>query len=246
VSLSVDKSLIRNYADYYDRDRGLSEWRRLGAVDKCSNILTLCSALEHDHIVEIGCGEGAILERLAQLGFGLSLTGLDISASAVSSTRQKNIPRTNIQVFDGCEIPFGDIQFDLAILSHVLEHVEYPRKLIYEAARIAKNVFVEVPLEDNWRMPGNFVFDRVGHINFYSRKTIRQLVQSCGLEVKAERLSHSSRECYAYRKGALKGGATYLAKQTALAIAPRMASRMLTYHFALVGSKVRLMDPNFR
>src|SRR5580704_12344433 len=81
--LSVDKALAQNYADYYEPQDDLLEWRRLGAADKCANIVRLCSRLEHHDVLEIGCGDGAILERLAGDGFGARFAGLEISPSGV-------------------------------------------------------------------------------------------------------------------------------------------------------------------
>ena len=45
--------------------------------------------------------------------------------------------------------PDLDGEFDLGILSHVLEHVREPGELLAEVARVAKAVVVEVPLEAN-------------------------------------------------------------------------------------------------
>jgi|SRR5215470_3051711 len=240
MTLSVDKSLAENYSAYYDEQQDdLPEWRRLGAVDKCSNIIRLCSSFDHSSILEIGCGEGAILERLSSLGFGSRFTGLEISPSGVRRVEEKNIRGVEVQLFDGSEVPFSDSWFDLAILSHVLEHVEYPRKLIYEAARVAKHVFVEVPLEDNRRLSDDFVFDRVGHINFYSGKTIRRLVQSCDMEVLGGHLSHSSPASYVYRKGKWRGYVTYLIKEAGLRACPGVSTRNFTYHYSLTYSRVK-------
>ena len=237
MALSVSKGLVGNYANYYEQDAGLSEWRRLGAIDKCANIVRLCSGYERREVLEIGCGDGAILERLALTGFGARFTGLEISASAVRAVQEKNIPGASVELFDGYELRFADKQFDLAILSHVVEHVEHPRRLIEEAARAARKVFVEVPLEDNLRLPEDFVFDRVGHINFYNVKTIRRLVQSCGMVILGAHLSHSSLSSYVYRKGRFGGGASYLIKESLLRISPKLAAATFTYHYALVYAK---------
>lgn len=233
MTLSVAKYLAENYANYYDQEEALFEWRRLGALDKCSNIIQLCSAIQHDAILEIGCGDGAILERLSKLAFGVKFTGLEISPGAVTRARQKRVPNLDVQLFDGYEIPIPAQSFDLAILTHVLEHVEYPRKLIQEASRVAKNVFIEVPLEDTWLLSDDFVFDRVGHINFYSRKTIRRVVQSCEMKITGGRLCHSSLQAYIYRKGSWRGGLTYLVKEAALRLWPDAVSACLTYNYAM-------------
>jgi SAM-dependent methyltransferase len=229
--------LAENYAHYYDQDDDLAEWRQLGALDKCQNIVLLCSGLERDEILEIGCGDGALLERLIALKWGSRFAGLEISPSAVRCVRQKKLPKVEVQLFDGYQTPYEDKRFDLAILSHVIEHVEYPRKLIHEAARVAKNVFLEVPLEDNGRLKDDFVFDRVGHINFYNVKTIRSLIQSCGLKILDARLSHSSLSSYVYRKGAWRGNLSYLIKELGLRVWPKAATRWFTYHYSLTYAK---------
>jgi hypothetical protein len=83
MALSVSKGLVENYAHYYEQDAGLSEWRRLGAIDKRANIVRVCAGYERKEVLEIGCGDGAILERLALTGFGTRFTELEISPSAV-------------------------------------------------------------------------------------------------------------------------------------------------------------------
>jgi SAM-dependent methyltransferase len=233
MSMSVDGKLVENYEHYYDRDDNTAEWRKLGAVDKCSNIVRLCTGLAHDRVLEIGCGEGALLERLASVKFGREFVGLEISASGVQMVEKKNMPNVSAKLFDGYELPYRERCFDLAILSHVLEHVEYPRRLIREAARVAATVFVEVPLENNCRLSEDFVFDRVGHINFYDRRCIRRLVQSCNMNIVGAVLSHSSLASYVYRKGHLRGGLAYFTKELGLRAWPGAATGLFTYHYSL-------------
>jgi SAM-dependent methyltransferase len=240
MPLSVQRALTENYRDYYDQEDGLTEWRRLGAIDKCTNILRLCSEVEHTTVLEVGCGNGAILERLLELNFGARYTGLEISSSAVRRVREKNLPDVEVGLFDGYQIPEQSKCFDLAILSHVLEHVEYPRQLIYEAARVAKTVFVEVPLENNWRLSRDFVSDRVGHIDFYCVKTIRRLVQSSGLQILQAHLSHNSLPVYVYRKGRLRGYLSCLVKELALKFFPTIATSALTYNYSLIYTSASL------
>lgn len=229
--LSVRATLRCNYSDYYSE--GESEWRRLGAIAKAENIVRLCEHHPHGRILEIGSGDGAILKELSERGFGESLHAIDISQSGVDTVRRREIPGLReCRLFDGHNVPYGDDCFDLAILSHVLEHVEYPRRLIYEASRVSRLVFIEVPLEDNSHLEKNFVFDRVGHINFYSRRTFRRLVQTCDLEVVDQIVSNPGREGYRYRSGRI-GTLKYLVKEAALRLAPRLATSVWTYHSAL-------------
>jgi methyltransferase family protein len=229
--IAVDPRLQRNYDEYY---AGVSEWRELGAIDKASNILALCSSQQPATVLEIGAGEGAVLQRLADSGFGQRHYALEISASGVECIRSRRIASlVDCRVFDGYAVPYADATFDLAILSHVLEHVEHPRLLLNEAARVADHVFIEVPLEHTRRLARNFVWDAVGHINFFTAQTIRLLVQSCGHEVLAQRENHPARRQYQYRLGR-KGTLVYLVKEAALRTTPAMAQSLWTYHSSLL------------
>lgn len=231
-NIAISDRFKANYGDYYEQ--GASEWRWLGALDKANNLVSLCSALPHSSILEIGAGEGSILKRLSDTGFGGKLYALEISPTGVEAINKRGIPRlVECLLFDGYRIPYDDHKFDLAILSHVLEHVEYPRRLIHEAARIAEHVFVEVPLEDTMRLKPDFVVDKVGHINFYSARTIRRLMQTCGLDVLHQTVTNPSKAVHTYRKGR-KGLFNYFVREGFLRILPSLASRLFVYHSSLV------------
>jgi ubiquinone/menaquinone biosynthesis C-methylase UbiE len=233
--ITVNDKLKINYDHYYES--GKSEWRWLGALDKTQNIVNLCGLYAHKTILEIGSGDGSILKRLSDLKFGDELTSLEISKSAMETIKSRNIkPLTECKLFDGYNIPYQDNQFDLAVLSHIVEHLEYPRKLLYEAARVARYVFLEVPSEDTLRLKDDYVFNKVGHINFYSPKTIRRLVQTCDLEVLKQSVTNPSFSLYRYQSG-LKGVLRYLPKQVLLKVAPRLATHLFTYHCAIVCQK---------
>lgn len=238
-TFSTSAGLEQNYDEYY---KGASEWRRLGAIDKTSNILEMCKGYPHQSVLDVGAGEGSILERLSEFNFGDELYALEISTSGVEAIKNRNIRSlVECRKFDGYSIPYTDGKFDLAILSHVIEHVEHPRKLLYETARVADYLFIEVPLEDTIRMPRNYKATKTGHINFYSPKTIRRLAQTCGLEVIAQRVVNPCLQVYQY-KGGKKGTLNYCIKEGALRFFPKIASQIWTYHSALLCRKSSAHD----
>lgn len=233
---AVSAELRGRYDRYYDA--GPSEWRRLGAFAKAENVLALCGEIPHESLLEIGAGEGALLARLAELGFGRWLHAAEISESGVREIRARGIPGlAACERFDGGALPWPDDCFDLALLSHVLEHAEHPRQLLAEAARVARAVFVEVPLEDNWRLPRDFRPDGVGHINFFSPRSLRRFAQTCGLEVLAEKVAVPSREAMVFRSGR-RGALAHALKRLGLRAAPPLATRLATYHGALLCRRV--------
>ena len=162
---SVNERFRRHYDEYYsDGDFG---YKRLSRLDTTANVRELCADIAHGRVLEIGCGDGILLELLSEEGEGFvdELWGVEIAESAVEATKRRKIPKLReCSMFDGYTLKYEDDYFDLAVMSHVLEHVEYPRRLLYEAGRVAQHVFVEVPLELTVRLPDDHSFGNTGHI----------------------------------------------------------------------------------
>ena len=90
-------------------------------------------------VLDIGCGEGYVLDELAARGV-TNVQGVDI----VDIRQTKDYP---FRLYDGETVPFPDRTFDLVVLSFVLHHVPNGKKLalLEEALRVsrAKVVIVE-------------------------------------------------------------------------------------------------------
>ena len=90
-------------------------------------------------VLDIGCGEGYVLDELAARGV-TGVQGVDI----VDIRGNKDYP---FRLYDGETLPFPDRSFDLVVLSFVLHHVPNEKKLVLieEALRVsrAKVVVVE-------------------------------------------------------------------------------------------------------
>lgn len=229
--MTLDPGLKTHYDHFYS---GASEWRWLGAVGKAKNIVHLCDGIPTHKVLEIGAGDGAVLQRLSELGFGRELYALEISESAASLIWQRKISTlAGCALFDGYRMPYQDNAFDLAILSHVVEHLEHPRLLLAEAKRIAEHVFVEVPLEYHLRTPPDFRWTPTGHINLYSPLLIRQLVQSVGFQVIRMKVTNPGYPVYRYQFGR-KAFFRYLLKELPLRVSPGLATKLFAYHCSLL------------
>jgi SAM-dependent methyltransferase len=68
-------------------------------------------------IVDLGCGTGAILQRLGNPDKNV---GIDLSPLAISFCRARGL--NNVREGDICALPFADHSFDAAICSSVLYH----------------------------------------------------------------------------------------------------------------------------
>jgi SAM-dependent methyltransferase len=230
----LDKDIRQRYDAYYN---GPSEWRWLGARQKTANIIKLCTRYTHDKILEIGSGEGSILQRLCDLNFGLDLYSVEISESAISAIRGRRIPTLReVRNYNGYDLPYDDDFFDLAILSHVVEHLEHPRRLLREAGRVSKRVFVEIPLEVTFRLSDDYADNGVGHINFYSSRTIRRLIQTCDLRILHQIVTNGSREEFKYTFGK-RALVFYPLTEFALRLTPRLAMCIFVYNCSLLCEK---------
>ncbi len=86
-----------------------SRWRALGAVGKADHVIELCAraGLRPNTVLDVGCGDGALLDELSRRGFGGTLTGLELSAAAVAIARARpGIER--VEQFDGAHVPAGE------------------------------------------------------------------------------------------------------------------------------------------
>jgi hypothetical protein len=88
-------------------------------------------------------------------------------------------------------------------------------------------------LEDNYRLKKNYVYDKVGHINVYSSKTIRWLAQTCGFEVLQQKVTLSSYPVFQWQLGK-KALLAYPVLKAALQLLPKTATRLFTYHCVML------------
>jgi SAM-dependent methyltransferase len=203
-------------------------------------VLALCSAtgLEPASVLDVGCGDGALLSELRSRGFGARLVGVEVTQAAVALARER--PAIDaVELYDGAILPFGEGAFELGVLSHVLEHVVEPASLLAEAARVCRAVLVEVPLEANWsaRRPSKRAqAAEVGHLQRLDRDAARAIVARAGLEVAAELddplplaaqsfFARTPRERAAAR-------ARWAVRHVAHRIAPGLSRRAFTVHYA--------------
>ena len=185
----ISDGVIEAYEDFYKvDDKG---WRLLGAMFKAQHIVDVCNGYTFNKVLEVGAGDGSILYYLDKFVFAPELHALEISQSGIEAIQKRGLKcLSSVGKFDGYKIPFGDDEFDLVILSHVLEHVEFERSLLREIKRVSKMQVIEVPKDYRYgvdRRMNHFL--AYGHINMYTPSSLRFLLQSEGLDIKKDKLS---------------------------------------------------------
>jgi len=163
--------------------------RFLRRVDQAASSLSPASVLD------VGCGEGIVTERLARLLAPAQVLGVDAGeahlAEEWSSRSAGNLSFATGSAYD---LPFEQGSFDLVCCIEVLEHLERPRDALAEMRRVAgRALLLSVPNEPSWRI-SHFLAGRnvrslgntPGHINHWSRRAFAELASDYGRLEKIE------------------------------------------------------------
>ena len=107
-------------------------------------------------VLDIGCGEGALLELLVEEK-DCDARGLEISAANVSACLGRGLAVMQGDADrDLADFPSG--AFDYAILSQTLQATVAPRDVLVELLRIADRAVVSFPNFGHWRMRMSLMF----------------------------------------------------------------------------------------
>jgi SAM-dependent methyltransferase len=224
-------------ADPAEAER-LGRWRALGARTKARHAFELCSraGLFPTTLVEIGCGDGALLSELS--GLAAVVDGFELSPTAIELARKRGIPGARrLEAYDGARVPAGDDTYDLAVLSHVLEHVPEPAPLLAEAARLASHVLVEVPLEANRsaaRPAKRAEAARIGHLHAFDRAQVHALLAQTGLRPVAELSDPLPYAHHAFWSSPAPAAVKSAVRTALWRVAPRRAEKLFTVHYAVI------------
>lgn len=131
-------------------------------------------------LVEIGCGAGALAERLAAQGFDISC--VEISETAREATRAR-FAAAGREVPVATDLAEVDGAFELIVACEVLEHIEDDQTALRSwAARLSRGgmVLLTVPAHPERFGPSDVW---AGHFRRYRRSDLERLAREAGLSV---------------------------------------------------------------
>lgn len=135
-------------------------------------------------LLEVGCGSGARLARLRNLGW--QVEGQEVDPKAANFAAQNHHLTVHLGELESLSLPAGS--FDAVTISHVIEHVPDPVALLAESYRLLKPGGVLVAVTPNSESFGHRHFggewlqlDPPRHLHLFSPPTLRQLALMAGI-----------------------------------------------------------------
>jgi ubiquinone/menaquinone biosynthesis C-methylase UbiE len=177
---------------YSTHDERNQRWRSLVASQNIKSILRLVEQgkLRPQRVIDVGCGDGSLLDQMSGHGVAESFVGYEIAPSAVEFAQGRSIAGVErVELFDGRRLPEPDRSFDLGVLNFVLEHTSHPGELLRETSRVASTVLVSIVLDDTLsarRAAHEQGAQLAGHVQRFNRESARHLIADARLTIVSE------------------------------------------------------------
>lgn len=132
-------------------------------------------------LLDIGCGSGEFLLRARECGYiGY---GIDFDPTTIEIAKSIGL---NVEVNDIANFKSDEL-FDVAILSHVIEHVENPKEMIQEIyKRLSPGGYFYIATP-NFHSAGRKIFknnwrgiDAPRHMHFFNKKNLKIILKKSG------------------------------------------------------------------
>jgi homoserine O-acetyltransferase/O-succinyltransferase len=130
-------------------------------------------------VLDVGCGEGGLLARLAERGHR-NLQGVEIDQHCILTCIRRGLDVVQRDVNKGLTW-FGEDQFDVVVLSQTLQTIYNVRRVMEEMVRVGRRCVVSVPnfgyykLQDMIQQTGRTPEAALLHFKWYDTPNIRIL-----------------------------------------------------------------------
>jgi ubiquinone/menaquinone biosynthesis C-methylase UbiE len=145
-----NRSYYDDFATWYERERGHGYHRMLDDLE----VDLVRRYGQGKDVLEVGCGTGLILGRVAELA--RRAVGIDLSGGMLAKAAERGL---EVAQGSATELPLGDATVDVAYSFKVLAHVEDITTAMAEMARVVR--------------PGGWVL-----AEFYNARSLRRLVKA--------------------------------------------------------------------
>ncbi|MBV9169165.1 MAG: class I SAM-dependent methyltransferase [Chloroflexi bacterium] len=141
----------------------------------------LASPVPHARVLDVGCGAGALVTRLAERGC-LSV-GVDTNEGALRLAQRAAVASIFVAGASADHLPFSDDVFETVFAQHVIEHFEVPETLVKEWCRVLRPGGRLVLVTPNEQYPDPESYYDPTHYQIFSARRLADLVRREGMTV---------------------------------------------------------------
>ncbi len=197
IFLPPDKLVISDeYAqsDPYTVEENIKSEFHIRRIDLTVTLIREAVSLMQDtpQILDLGCGQGHITEKIRQSFNIAQVTGLDYSVSAIEYAHE-HFPQIDFAVGDAYDSPYSPMYFDVVVCNNLWEHVPDPLFLLSRIKRIIKpSGYLVLSTPSRYRV-GNLVrvlkgdpvaFMSKHHVTEYTVGQVKEQLAYGGFEVR--------------------------------------------------------------
>ena len=184
-----DAELARIYdADYFLGSESEAGRQTVSQIKQATAKLYLSEirryqGLPRGRLLEIGCGEGDFLVSAESAGW--QVTGVEYSPAACDRARQR-LKNGEMRCGELAGAKLAGEQFDLCVISDVIEHVRSPRAFLEEIHRVLKpegTLFIATPSIDSWSariMQQKWMEFKAEHLTYFDRQNLQTALFEAG------------------------------------------------------------------
>jgi len=138
-------------------------------------------------LIDIGCNTGVWCRKAAQ--YAGTVVGIDFREDHIKQAREQTVEKNVEFVVGDATKDLPGRRFDVALLTHVLEHIDDPDSFLRSLQKIASRVIIEVPDFENdplnwvrWKNDLRFYSD-ADHVREYTEDILLEQLERNGWRV---------------------------------------------------------------
>jgi glycosyltransferase involved in cell wall biosynthesis/2-polyprenyl-3-methyl-5-hydroxy-6-metoxy-1,4-benzoquinol methylase len=141
------------------------------------------SGLKKGRLLEVGCGDGDFL--VAAEGAGWQVTGVEYSPAACERAQQR-LKKGEVHNGELHQAKLSAEQYDLCVLSDVIQHIRDPLAFLHEIHRVLKpggTLFIATPSINSWSarfMKQKWMEFKAEHLTYFDRQTLQTALAKSG------------------------------------------------------------------
>jgi ubiquinone/menaquinone biosynthesis C-methylase UbiE len=185
--VQINEAMWDKWASSLDQNSRRSRFLRKAQ----GKVIALLSVQEDVHFLDVGCGTGWAVGRVADLVNGKGLFyGVDLSSKMIEKAKTSFGGRDNFRFLQANSesIPLEDDFFDIIICTNSFHHYLNPDKALTEMYRLLRKggkLFLLDPTADTWiaKLADAIIKSfEPEHVRMYSTKEFQELFEQAGLK----------------------------------------------------------------